>query len=196
MARQQRNQLLNLLFAAEKQVGVVFLEGAQAGLWVPGHAGLRFTRAPRGRRSAAMPVSPCATPWPRASPPKSPPSWDPAPAAPLSPHNRLPRAACPANKNALGNLPVPHSLNVPKSLYQSPSGTSGSCDSIPPIRIDPLRRSAALWRARADATTFLSAAAPTESWACFNGPGSMSGIHRPSDPADPDRHWQDFPSVA
>ena len=32
-------------------------------------------------------------------------------------HSRLPRAACPANKNVLGNLPVPHSLNVPKSLY-------------------------------------------------------------------------------
>ena len=43
-------------------------------------------------------------------------------------HKRLPRAACPANKNVLGNLPVPHSSNVPKSLYQSPSGTSGSCD--------------------------------------------------------------------
>ena len=28
----------------------------------------------------------------------------------------------------LGKRPVPQSLNVPKSLYQSPSGTSGSCD--------------------------------------------------------------------
>ena len=37
------------------------------------------------------------------------------------------RRGCPASENVLGNLPVPHSLNVPKSLYQSPSGTSGSC---------------------------------------------------------------------
>jgi hypothetical protein len=38
----------------------------------------------------------------------------------------LPRAACPASRNVFGNFPVPHSLKVPKSLNQAPSGTSGS----------------------------------------------------------------------
>ena len=42
-------------------------------------------------------------------------------------HSRLPLADCPAIRNVLGNFPVPQSLKVPKSLYQSPSGTSGSC---------------------------------------------------------------------
>ena len=42
------------------------------------------------------------------------------------PYSRFPRATCPPNRKVLGSLPEPHSLNVPKSLYQSPSGTSGS----------------------------------------------------------------------
>ncbi len=42
-------------------------------------------------------------------------------------HSRLPLADCPAVRKVLGNLPVRQSLKVPKSLYQSPSGTSGSC---------------------------------------------------------------------
>jgi hypothetical protein len=91
----------------------------------------------------------------------------------------------------LANLPVPHSLNVPKALYQSPSGTSGSCISTRPIRTNPFRRSAALLRAHADATTSPAAAAPTESWACFNARGSGFGIHRPADPVDLGRRLQD-----
>ena len=43
-------------------------------------------------------------------------------------YSRLPLAGWPDIRNVLGNRPVPQSLNVPKSLYQSPSGTSGSCD--------------------------------------------------------------------
>jgi hypothetical protein len=43
-------------------------------------------------------------------------------------YSLLPRAGWPDMRKVLGNRPVPQSLNVPKSLYQSPSGTSGSCD--------------------------------------------------------------------
>lgn len=43
-------------------------------------------------------------------------------------YSRLPLAGWPDIRKVLGNRPVPQSLNVPKSLYQSPSGTSGSCD--------------------------------------------------------------------
>jgi hypothetical protein len=41
--------------------------------------------------------------------------------------SRLPLADWPAIGKVVGNLPVPQSLKVPKSLNQSPSGTSGSC---------------------------------------------------------------------
>jgi len=34
---------------------------------------------------------------------------------------------------------------------------------------------------------------PTESWAFFNGRVSEFGIHRPTDLADSDRRWQDYP---
>src|SRR5580658_2220693 len=57
MARQQSNQLPDLLFAAEKQVGVLFLKGAKAGICVPAHAGLRFTnsmKVPSGSGSAVV----------------------------------------------------------------------------------------------------------------------------------------------
>src|SRR5216684_6783042 len=38
-----------------------------------------------------------------------------------------PLAAWPRSKNVLGYEPWPQILNEPKSLYQSPSGTSGCC---------------------------------------------------------------------
>jgi hypothetical protein len=41
-------------------------------------------------------------------------------------YNDLPRAACPFKRKVLGNLPWPQILKDPKSLYQSPSGASGS----------------------------------------------------------------------
>lgn len=43
-------------------------------------------------------------------------------------YSRLPLASWPDIRKVLGKRPVPQSLNVPKSLYQSPSGTSGFCD--------------------------------------------------------------------
>ena len=43
-------------------------------------------------------------------------------------YSRFPLADWPDIRKVLGNRPVPQSLNVPKSLYQSPSGTSGSWD--------------------------------------------------------------------
>jgi len=40
-------------------------------------------------------------------------------------YNFLPLAAWPFSRNVFGNRPSPQILNDPKSLYQSPSATSG-----------------------------------------------------------------------
>src|SRR2546427_11756937 len=41
-------------------------------------------------------------------------------------YSAFPLAACPVKRNVLGNSPSPQILNDPKSLYQGPSGASGS----------------------------------------------------------------------
>jgi hypothetical protein len=41
-------------------------------------------------------------------------------------YSRFPLAGWPASRKAFGNLPSPHILNEPKSLYHAPSGASGS----------------------------------------------------------------------
>jgi hypothetical protein len=40
-------------------------------------------------------------------------------------YNLVPRAGCPGRRKVFGYAASPHSLNDPKSLYQSPTGTSG-----------------------------------------------------------------------
>src|SRR5438093_13188706 len=41
-------------------------------------------------------------------------------------YSDFPLAACPFKRNVLGSSPSPQILNDPKSLYQGPSGASGS----------------------------------------------------------------------
>jgi hypothetical protein len=98
-------------------------------------------------------------------------------------YSALPRAAWPRSRKVLGNFPLPQTLNDPKSLYHSPSGTSDPGSSNRLRRAGLPRKSFVPWRDRGGAPIGALA---------FTGRGSLLEIHLPFGPRSWGRRSSDF----